>query len=288
MTPPEDVIVQKDQVYAQAGRPLLWDVYAPATPAARRPVVLLLHGGGWRMGDRVQMAEAATMLAQGGFVAIAPEYRLLGELAWPGPLRDVRTAVAAVRTHADALDVDPDHLFLMGFSAGAHLALLAAAAPPAGAGANMGAEHRPPDERAGKVAGVAAFFPVTRVSPRQAEQLGLGVGQIDEVSPLNHASSLPPTIIFCGDADPITPVAQSTELHAAINAAGGIADLRLYAGLVHEFVALPGMKKLAIQDAVAFFDRTVISRAAFGHELEKLKAWWVELLGGNGRAQNGA
>ena len=270
----KEIVVKNDLVYAQDGRPLLWDVYSPALPAGDRPVILLLHGGGWRTGNRSFMAEAATLLAERGFVAVCPEYRLIDELAWPGPLNDVRTAVRAVRAHATSLAVNSDHLFVMGFSAGAHLALLAAGAPST----LFAATSRPYGELSEQIAGVAAFFPIAQLNPMFAQQLGIGADQVEEVSPVSYASTLPPTVIFCGDADPITPAAQSIGLHEAINRAGGVADLRLFSGLVHEFVSLPGMKETTIQDAVAFFDRTVIGKAAFEQELKKLKAWWTELL----------
>ena len=270
----QDIIVQKDVVYAQDSRPLLWDVYSPASQSGGRPAILLLHGGGWRTGDRSHMAEAAILLARQGFVAVCPGYRLVGELAWPGPLNDVRTAVRAIRARANSLGVNSDHLFAMGFSAGAHLALLAAAVPST----RFAAANRAYGELSEQIAGVAAFFPIAQLNQNFADQLGIGAGQIDEVSPVSYAATLPPTIIFCGDADAITPAAQSIALHEAVNRAGGVADLRLFSGLVHEFVALQGMKELTIRDAVAFFERTVISKIGFAQELEKLNAWWAELF----------
>ena len=98
MTNPAEIVAERDLVYAGGERPLRWNVFRPAAPADGAPVALLIHGGGWRGGDRAAMTGACEAFARQGYVAIAPEYRLLGEAAWPAPLSDVRTAIRAVRT----------------------------------------------------------------------------------------------------------------------------------------------------------------------------------------------
>jgi len=274
MTTSPNILIQTDLVYAEGARPLSWDVYSPAEPSTERPVVLLLHGGGLRVGDRSAMTAAATAFAECGFVAIASEYRLLGEVSWPQPLNDVRSAIRAVRAQAGFLAVNPDQLFVVGFSAGGFLALMAAGAPTA----SFPGDFRPHGDMSEALAGVAAFFPVAKASPTFAESLGVSMDQIDSISPMTYVSGLPPTIIFSGDADPITPVSHVVELYDAIKSAGGVADLRLYSNLVHEFVSLPGMLTLTTRDAVEFFKRTAINNAAFDKALEDLKKWWADIL----------
>ncbi len=268
MSEQADIAVETDVIFAPGPRPLRWDIYRPAVKAPGSPVTLVYHGGGFRVGDRGGMAEACTAFAGHGWTAIAAEYRLLGEAPWPAPLDDTRTAVAAVHDRAEALGVDASHLTVTGYSAGAHLALIA--------GATM----------RDQVAGVAAFFPPVRMPPEQAAQM-LGVSDptgLAAISPLAQAGSLPPTILFCGDEDSMTPAEQTLELYRAIRAAGGTADLRLYAHLVHEFVRLPGMMDLTIDGAVEFFSRTILNKPAFDASLQELRQWWVEILG----AQPGA
>lgn len=273
-SPPSNIKVQKDLIYADGARPLMWDVYSPAAVDAGRPVALLLHGGGLRAGGREHMAAAATELAARGYVAIAPEYRLLGEAPWPHQLNDVRTAVRAVRAQAEMLGASAEHVFAVGFSAGGYLALMAASAPAS----RFRADQRPHVDESEALAGVAAFFPVTKPEPSFADALGVGAGQIDAISPMTYAAALPPTILFSGDADPITPVASLIEYHHAIRAAGGETDLRLYARLVHEFLTLPGMLSLTMQDAAAFFERTTLNKAAFDDSLKNLEKFWDDIL----------
>ena len=270
-----DIVVERDVVYADGERPLLWNVFRPAAAADGAPVALLLHGGGWRVGHRMAMSDACMAYARHGYVAIAPEYRLLGEAPWPAPLSDARTAIRAVRAQATALRVSPDHIFLTGYSAGAHLALISASGAHAPAGAG-----EPHADQSEQVAGVAAFFPPARI---EAEGAGAMLGVTDPaalaaISPMTHAGRYPPTILFCGDDDTMTPAKLSLDLYQAIRGAGGVADLRLYSNLIHEFVSLPGMMDETIGDAVAFFQRTAIGKPAFDTALGELRKWWETVL----------
>ena len=276
MTDAAEVVAERDVVYAGGERPLRWNVFRPAAPSGDAPVALLLHGGGWRVGDRAAMTEACTAFARLGYVAIAPEYRLLGEAPWPAPLSDARTAIRAVRAGAKALGVSADHIFLTGYSAGAHLALIASSgvAGPAAAG-------EPHADQTEQVAGVAAFFPPARIEAQQGGMLGLSdPAALARISPMTHAGRYPPTILFCGDDDTMTPAQLSLDLYRAIRDAGGVADLRLYSNLIHEFVSLPGMMEATIGDAAAFFERTAIRKPAFDAALGELRKWWETILAG--------
>ncbi len=127
-------------------RPLELDLYLPQA-GGPVPVVVHVHGGGWRRGSRreplpVLGAGFYDTLAAEGFAVAAIDYRLSGEARFPAQLEDVRTAISWVRDHAASYGLDADREFLWGDSAGGHLALLAAL---------TGA----------KVRGVVAWFPVT-------------------------------------------------------------------------------------------------------------------------------
>lgn len=268
-----EIVVEPDVVYADVGRPLRWNVFRPGAAAAGAPGVLLYHGGGWRAGDRADMTAACEAFARRGWVAIAPEYRLLGEAAWPAPLEDACTAIRAARAKAGALGIAADRIFLAGYSAGAHLALVAASGS-----AGPAREGQPYADQPETVAGVAAFFTPAVIPERQGAALGItGPGAAAALDLRTHAGRLPPVILLCGDRDPMTPPELSLDLYQAIRRAGGTADLRLYADLIHEFVSLPGMMEATVEDAVAFFARTVLHKAEFDAALERLRRWWEQL-----------
>jgi acetyl esterase/lipase len=102
----------------------LLDIYRPAQePAAGnvRPIVLFWHGGGWVSGSKSQYRFVAEALVSRGYIAVLPAYRL-GE--FPGFIEDAAQAVAWVQRHAVEVGGDPARIFLMGHSAGAHIASL--------------------------------------------------------------------------------------------------------------------------------------------------------------------
>lgn len=107
------------------------DVYRPAQ-AHGAPIVLMVHGGGWRTGDKaargVVQAKAAHWNAQGR-ILVSINYRLLPQADPLQQAADVARALAYVQREAPRWGGDPTRLVLIGHSAGAHLVALLAAAP---------------------------------------------------------------------------------------------------------------------------------------------------------------
>ena len=101
------------------------DVYLPESSAAT-PVVIAMHGGGWKGGSRKTYQYLGPFLAAHGYAMLAISYRLVQreKNRYPAAVDDVRAAVRYVREHAGELNVDPARIVLMGDSAGAHLAAL--------------------------------------------------------------------------------------------------------------------------------------------------------------------
>lgn len=94
----------------------------PATAAAPRPGVVLIHGGGWAAGSRHEFEDPARWFCANGAVAMSIDYRLAPASRWPAQLEDARDAVWWLREHAAGLQVDPARIAALGGSAGAHLA----------------------------------------------------------------------------------------------------------------------------------------------------------------------
>ena len=107
---------------------LLLDVYHPTPRATLRPAVLMIHGGGFVSGSRLDasVTEPARHLALTGFVVFAIDYRLHHQAdrrnAWPTPLDDAQRAVRWVRENAETYRVDPQRVGAYGVSAGGGLA----------------------------------------------------------------------------------------------------------------------------------------------------------------------
>ena len=92
------------------------------------PVVIFIHGGGWKNGDKDQAAWQCIRYARDGYVAVTVSYRLIHEAPFPACILDVMEAIRYVKSLQAQLPIDPENIGLQGYSAGAHLALMAALA----------------------------------------------------------------------------------------------------------------------------------------------------------------
>ena len=124
---PSSVTVKKNLVYANYdGREMHIDVYMPADITKPAPAVILIHGGGWRSGNKNMETPLAVYLAQKGFVAAAVEYSFSTEALYPAAVVDSKTAIRWLRKNARELHVNPDKIAIAGNSSGGQLAALIA------------------------------------------------------------------------------------------------------------------------------------------------------------------
>jgi acetyl esterase/lipase len=86
------------------------------------PVVLWIHGGGWRTGSRLPVPTRASNLCASGYAVASVDYRLTTTALWPAQIQDVRGAVRWLRAHAAQYGLDVDRFGAWGDSAGGHLA----------------------------------------------------------------------------------------------------------------------------------------------------------------------
>jgi acetyl esterase/lipase len=104
------------------------DVYTP-TGAAGKPIIVFWYGGGWEEGRKSQYRFVGAALAQAGYVAVLPDYRLYPAAKFPAFIEDGAAALAWVASHAAGIGGDPKRIFVAGHSAGAHLAAMLAYDP---------------------------------------------------------------------------------------------------------------------------------------------------------------
>lgn len=101
------------------------DAYAPAS-GANHPVVVWIHGGGWRRGDKANVQLKPKAFVDRGFVFVSVNYRLHPAVTYKEQAGDVARAIKHVHANAARVGGAPDRIYLMGHSAGAHLAALVA------------------------------------------------------------------------------------------------------------------------------------------------------------------
>jgi len=176
---PGRAILQRDVVYAhqaRTGTPLLADLWSPPPSVAPTGLsVVFVHGGGWRIGEKDMLTRPFfRRLAAQGHTILDINYTLCPEGDIPMMIAEVKEAVLWIKAHSREYGLEQERVVLMGGSAGAHLALLAAY--------TAGHPSLPPLSGDGdtSVRGVVAFYPPTDFlalqEPAAAETLGLGAG----------------------------------------------------------------------------------------------------------------
>lgn len=121
-----NVRVELDRSYASInGRDLHLDLFVPEDNQPKATVIMI-HGGGWRSGNKSHFFPLAAALAKRGYVAVTVEYRLSIEASYPAGLMDVNKAILWLKEHADEYQLDLQKMALLGASSGGQMAALLA------------------------------------------------------------------------------------------------------------------------------------------------------------------
>ena len=113
-------------VYCNIGnRKLLLDVFYPIRKLTnKRTAVIIVHGGGWRTGNRTLHYPLAQRLVALGYVCFTPEYRLSTEALYPAGVYDIKSVIRWVRKNAVKYNLDENKIAIAGHSAGGELAAM--------------------------------------------------------------------------------------------------------------------------------------------------------------------
>ncbi|WP_440116910.1 alpha/beta hydrolase [Paenibacillus sp. QZ-Y1] len=221
----EGVTRVADVPYADEGRNAsTLDIYYPSVTTEPLPVVLWVHGGGWVLGDKEDIADYAVQLAKQGYVVVSMNYALAPDTKYPMPVIQTDQALTYVKKHASEFQGDPENIFLAGNSAGAQIASQTAAVvtnPSLAKLMNITPTVKPEELR-----GVLLFcgpynlstvgktgFPLIRTFLWSYTGLKTfeEYPRLDEMSTVLQATAAyPPAFITSGNDDPLTK--QSIEL----------------------------------------------------------------------------
>jgi acetyl esterase/lipase len=219
------------QAYGELPRQQL-DVYTPAMPTGA--VVVFLYGGSWQSGARGEYRFVARRLAERGATVVIPDYRLYPEVRFPAFVEDAAAAVAWARRHARDYGGDPARVYLVGHSAGAHIATLLALDRR-----YLGPHGMQPAELAGVVGlSTPADFAATlgaRYRPVFGDDAGLQAAQ-----PVRYVNpDAPPLLLIHGGEDSLVWPKNSETLAEKQRAAGGRVELALFPVLGHVGTVTP-------------------------------------------------
>ncbi len=222
-------------------------------PTDRRPVFVVIHGGGWRGGTPRRFYPYANSLVSRGFVGVSVEYRLLtsrkGNTVFDC-VKDGRSAVRYIRAHAKELGVDPSRIIVAGGSAGGHVA----------AGTAMFDNIDDPGEDLSVSCvpnALVLLFSVLDTSPQGYGNRLIGPAW-KSISPLHRIKQgCPPTLIFHGDKDSVTPLATVNKYKKAMAENENICEL----------VIEPGGKHGHLNQNMKLFDQAVDRIEVFAKKL---------------------
>lgn len=264
-----------EQVAGTDRRPLELDVFKPQGQP-NGVAVILLHGGGFAQGHRSMMYGYAQALADRGYVAVAAEYRLLGEAGWPAQLDDVRDAVRWVKQNAAKLGIDPTKVALQGYSAGAHLALMVGATQP-------GSEHEAVfgDSSGTEVGAIVSYFapaklddlppPALNAPPFSILLKGGGVEAARALSPYAYIhKNFPTTFLIGGTYDFMVDLNYGLKVLQRFVEVGAEVEFHYLHSQFHEFPSTPGMLPDSIDEVAFFYRRTLLDREALAAEAREL------------------
>jgi len=241
-------VIHRNVVYAvRPGKTLHMGLYVPHG-SAPAPMIVWLHGGGWKYGDKAYHLSIRDLTRE-GFAIASVQYRLLWHAPWPAQIEDCEEAVAWVRTNGKRYGIDPGRLAVAGESAGGHLAAL------------VGTR-----ETRRRVKAVFAMYPPTDLVLMGRRYAGYGRFSIFSqmfggaivhrraearaASPITYADrNSPPFLLIHGDKDSLVPSEQSELLDAALRKAGVESKLVIVPGKGHAF----DLDDAQLQQVAAFF-----------------------------------
>ncbi len=208
-------------------RRLLLDLYLPKSEAEEKtPVVVWVHGGAWRAGDRSRVPVKS--LTEHGFAVASVDYRLSPVARFPAQVHDIKAAIRFLRVNAAPYGFDTNRFAIAGASAGGHLAALAGVS-----GSDLEGEVGEHLGQSSAVSAIVSFYGASNLQTilSQSTPHGLSVrvpalhlllgGQPEvqpalarQASPVAHVGERsPPLLLIHGDQDPQMPINQAHELH---------------------------------------------------------------------------
>lgn len=258
-----------DLTYATKSSAEQLDLRLPTRAQARPvPVVIWFHGGGWRVGDKSQIADSydpavvppkptrcdqvvqvqvpdAAALQASGYAVASVNYRLTQDPI--AAVQDAKAAVRYLRANAARYHLDPQRFAAWGDSAGGYTVIMLGV---------TGSRHTLFDDPAlgnpnvsSTVQAVVDWF-----GPTDSSQIPGQLGS--EASPFTYitaGSALPPFKIANGDADCVVPAASSRRLYTALTSVGSVATLTILPGARHED---PAFMRTQLKPTLAFLNQT--------------------------------
>lgn len=230
-----------------------------------RPVLVLIHGGGFVSGDKDEKNSQIKKLSKLGFVAASDMYRLSPEYKFPAAIDDIKLAIRYLKANAAKYQLDPDRILVSGSSAGSYLAVMV------GVTGNSDAfsDHDLYPSFDSSVRAVAAQsgpigdFTLPKYADRStvkrlAEPNAKNFNELlSAMSPITYLDSDdPPFFLSHGDEDPVVPVDMSREFVSELRKRAHSFEYHEVRGGTHSFSrSAPRQSKIVFKEYLRFLNK---------------------------------
>ena len=209
------------------------DVYRPQAAAPGARVIIFFYGGSWRSGNKADYRFVADALTARGFVVVVPDYRLYPAAIFPAFVEDGAAAILWVHDNISQFDGDPTQLYLMGHSAGAHIAAMltldARYLKAVGLDRNV-------------IRATAGLSGPYDFVPTESDRAVFGLhpnAATPTIQPITYVDGEePPMLLLHGLRDKTVEPANASRLAARIREAGGEVDCIFYPDRAHASVII--------------------------------------------------
>lgn len=227
MPVPDHVIQTKDIIFKEVdGEKLGVDIYRPKGDTTPNPLILIIHGGYWKSGDKAVHVQQGVEFAELGYTAASVNYRLSASHKFPANIEDIYDCIKYLTKHAAEFNIDPKRIVTYGGSAGGHLSGFI------GLAANTKGRTYNEDINSDAIKGVIALYgmqdltlQIQREHPFTQQYIGKTFHEASakyrEASPIYHVdSSDPPVLLIHGSLDGSVSVKNSDALSEMLKETG--------------------------------------------------------------------
>jgi acetyl esterase/lipase len=217
--------------------------------------VVFFYGGSWKDGSRAQYRFAGEALTSKGFIAVIADYRHFPEVRFPAFQTDAALALRWTVDHIAAYNGDPDAIFVMGHSAGAHMGALLAVDPTHARAAGVN------DNTIKGFIGLAGPYAMVPSQVNSIRDVFAGLPDENVARPVHFVTAAgpkpPPMLLLYGLGDKTVGRANASEFAARVRSTGGEATVIEYPDITHPGIILAMAhyfrdRAPVLEDAAAF------------------------------------
>jgi acetyl esterase/lipase len=239
---PDEIIEYKDLVYKEIHeRSLKLDIYHLKELTEIKPVLVFIHGGAWKKGNKKDYRRYLVDYAKKGYVSVTVQYSLANEAKFPAALNDINCAIRWIKANSEKYFMNPNKIAVIGGSAGGHLAMMLGYSQDT---SNFENDCLDNNFNSSVQAIVNIYGPsdlTTEYAQNQSSvQYFLGKKYIEDKNIYSYSSPIsyltpddPPTLIFHGTLDELVPISQSDSLKNRLDRVGIAAEYHRLEGWPH-------------------------------------------------------